>query len=119
MGSGPYKFVEWKQQEQLIFTANETHRGQDGMMAPGLIAAMFDNSLGMLSISKTGPGTFTPTVDLHVNYYEGVPIGVPLRLCVQQERLTDRYVFLSGRLARQDAPETILATATASFFIIH
>ena len=27
MGSGPYKFVEWKQQEQLIFTANEDYYG--------------------------------------------------------------------------------------------
>ena len=27
MGSGPYKFVEWKQQEQLIFTANENYYG--------------------------------------------------------------------------------------------
>lgn len=27
MGSGPYKFVEWKAQEQLIFTANENYYG--------------------------------------------------------------------------------------------
>lgn len=27
IGSGPYKFVEWKQQEQLIFTANEDYYG--------------------------------------------------------------------------------------------
>ena len=27
MGSGPYKFVEWKPQEQLIFTANENYYG--------------------------------------------------------------------------------------------
>ena len=28
IGSGPYKFVEWKPQEQIIFTANETYYGQ-------------------------------------------------------------------------------------------
>jgi len=27
IGSGPYKFVEWKPQEQLIFTANENYYG--------------------------------------------------------------------------------------------
>jgi len=27
IGSGPYKFVEWRQQEQLIFTANEDYYG--------------------------------------------------------------------------------------------
>ena len=27
MGSGPYKFVEWRPQEQLIFTANENYYG--------------------------------------------------------------------------------------------
>ena len=27
LGSGPYKFVEWKRQEQLIFTANEDYYG--------------------------------------------------------------------------------------------
>ena len=27
MGSGPYKFVEWKTQEQIIFTANEDYYG--------------------------------------------------------------------------------------------
>lgn len=27
IGSGPYKFVEWKPQEQLIFTANEAYYG--------------------------------------------------------------------------------------------
>ena len=27
MGSGPYKFVEWRPQEQLVFTANENYYG--------------------------------------------------------------------------------------------
>lgn len=27
VGSGPYKFVEWKEQEQIIFTANESYYG--------------------------------------------------------------------------------------------
>lgn len=28
MGSGPYKFVEWKPQEQILFTANEKYYGK-------------------------------------------------------------------------------------------
>lgn len=28
IGSGPYKFVEWRPQEQLLFTANENYYGQ-------------------------------------------------------------------------------------------
>lgn len=28
IGSGPYKFVEWKSQEQIIFTANEDYYGE-------------------------------------------------------------------------------------------
>ncbi len=28
MGSGPYKFVEWRQQEQIMFTANENYYGE-------------------------------------------------------------------------------------------
>ena len=70
------------------FTATADMRAADGFMAPGMVAALFDNALGMLSIGQMGDDTFTPTVDLHVNYYQSVPVGVPLRLHVRKERQT-------------------------------
>ena len=99
------------------FTATADMRAADGFMAPGMVAALFDNALGMLSIGQMGNDTFTPTVDLHVNYYQSVPVGVPLRLHVRKERQTAQYVFLSARLYREDDPHTLLGLATGSFYI--
>ena len=101
----------------LSFTAPHAARGQDGCMDPGLVAAMMDNSLGMLAISQMGDGSFTPTVDLHISYYEGIPVDVPLRIDVKKERQTSRCIFLSGRISREDTPDVTLAIATGSFYI--
>ena len=52
MGSGPYKFVEWKQQEQLIFTANEDYYG--GVPAIKNVTVVFMSEDAALAAVQAG-----------------------------------------------------------------
>lgn len=52
IGSGPYKFVEWKPQEQLIFTANETYYG--GVPAIGNVTIVFMSEDAALAAVQSG-----------------------------------------------------------------
>lgn len=44
IGSGPYKFVEWRPQEQIIFTANEKYYGQKAPIKDVTIVFMSEDA---------------------------------------------------------------------------
>lgn len=52
MGSGPYKFVEWRSQEQLIFTANEDYYG--GVPAIRNVTVVFMGEDAALAAVQSG-----------------------------------------------------------------
>ena len=52
IGSGPYKFVEWKAQEQIIFTANENY--YDGVPAIKNVTVVFMSEDAALAAVQAG-----------------------------------------------------------------
>lgn len=52
IGSGPYKFVEWKAQEQIIFTANEDY--YDGVPAINDVTVVFMSEDAALAAVQAG-----------------------------------------------------------------
>ncbi len=44
IGSGPYKFVEWRRQEQLIFTANEDYYGGEPVIKDVTVVFMSEDA---------------------------------------------------------------------------
>ena len=52
MGSGPYKFVEWRHQEQLLFTANEDYYG--GVPAIRNVTVVFMSEDAALAAVQAG-----------------------------------------------------------------
>lgn len=96
---------------ELEFTATEQFLNPIGNVQGGMLAAMLDDTLGPALVATLGPGQFSPTTDLHVQFLRPAHPG---RL-VGRGRVVRRgkqIAFLAGELV--DDSGTVIATAVAT-----
>ena len=94
------------------FRATEQFLNPAGMVQGGFLTAMLDDTMGPAAMSQLGPGYFTPTLELKVNFLR--PVG-PGRLVGDGRvvHLGKSVAFLEGSLADEDGNVVATATATA------
>lgn len=71
----------------------EAHQGAPGLVHGGVVAAIFDEVLGMAAIVKGMPG---PTASLKVDYRAPTPLLTDLRFEARVERVQRRRVHVEG-----------------------
>ena len=94
------------------FEATEQFLNPAGIVQGGFLTAMLDDTMGPAAIAQLGPGHFTPTLELKVNFLRPARAG---RLVCDGRvvHMGKSVVFLEGALADQDGNLVATATATA------
>jgi uncharacterized protein (TIGR00369 family) len=97
---------------EVAFAATAAFVNAVGIIQGGFLAAMLDDTMGPALVASLGPGWFTPTADLHVQYL--LPVR-PGRL-IGRGRVVRRgrqVAFLAGELVNDAGQVVAVATATA------
>jgi molybdopterin converting factor subunit 1 len=94
------------------FRATEQFLNPAGLVQGGFLTAMLDDTMGPAAIAQLGPGYFTPTLELKVNFLRPARPG---RLVCDGRvvHLGKSVAFLEGSLADEDGNVVATATATA------
>jgi molybdopterin converting factor subunit 1 len=97
---------------RMEFTASEQFLNPAGVVQGGFITAMLDDTMGPAAIAQLGPGHFTPTLELKVNFLRPAGLG---RLVADGRvvHMGKSVAFLEGSLADEDGNVVATATATA------
>ena len=70
----------------------EAEGNPNGVIHGGITAWLIDTAMGMLNLSLLGRG-ITPTVNMSVNYLEGIPVGAEITLRSHIDRFGRHIVF--------------------------
>jgi hypothetical protein len=76
-------------------TFSAAYEGAPGLLHGGILAAAFDELLGLATVFSGGPGM---TRDLHVRYLRPTPIGVELLFAGRLDRTEGRRLFVSAEV---------------------
>lgn len=95
-----------------VATFTELHEGPAGHVHGGVIAAVFDELLGVAQVHSGAAGY---TVELDVRFHRITPLFVPV---VHEARILDRddrRIRVRGTSFRQVEPDRLLASAVGTF----
>jgi len=97
------------------FTVTDAHQGAPGLAHGGLLAAAFDETLGM----TVGQLLRQPAVTgrLETDFLRPVPVGSTLHIVGQLDGIAGRKVYASAE-GRLDAPDGPLALRARALFVI-
>ena len=96
------------------FTVTAAHQGAPGLAHGGLLAAAFDEALGMLLWLVRRPAV---TVRLETDFRRPVPVGSTLHLSARCTGVAGRKVFTEAE-GRLDGPDGPVAVAAAGLFVV-
>jgi acyl-coenzyme A thioesterase PaaI-like protein len=100
-------FADEDKRVQADFTPRPEHQGFPGIMHGGLIASLFDETIGRTAIAQD---LWCMTAELKVRYRKPVPLGMPLRVIGEIRDVDARVLHGHGEL--RSLPEnTLLAEA--------
>jgi uncharacterized protein (TIGR00369 family) len=99
---------------ETSYDAVEDFTNSAGIIQGGFLAAMLDSVMGTALMAALEPGTFTPTLDLHVSYLRPARVG-RIRAQGRVRHRGGSIGFVEGEL-RDEAGE-LLATGSATMKI--
>lgn len=111
------RFVKCDGERDAYTIAYETAgwmRNPNGVTHGGIIAAMLDNAMGVITHVRT-PGEPTATVSLEVSYVRPVPVGRELRVDVEVSRVGGTIAHITSRMYCADEPGVTLATGAGVY----
>jgi uncharacterized protein (TIGR00369 family) len=92
------------------FTPRDEHQGYPGVLHGGIAAALLDEVLGRMAISR---GMWLMTARMEIRYKRTIPLGQPLTIVGEVVRETRRLMEARGELRLADG--SVAATATAAY----
>ena len=91
---------------------SEIHEGPTGHVHGGVVAAMFDELLGVAQVHSGAAGY---TIELDVRYHKITPLFVPIVYRAEVERRDGRVIKVRATSYVEDRPEVELASAVGTF----
>lgn len=79
----------------------------------GIIAAIFDNAMGITAFIVSPYGGPAPTAELHISYLKPVPLNAALHVRVFADQIGSRLIRTRAEL-RVEGEDAVYATATAA-----
>ncbi len=95
-----------------VATFTELHEGPSRHVHGGVIAATFDELLGVAQVHAGAAGY---TAELAIRFHKIMPLFEPILFEAAVAGREDRRIHVEGRAFREADPETILASASGTF----
>lgn len=93
-------------------TFSELHEGPSGHVHGGVVAAMFDELLGVAQVHSGAAGY---TVELDVRYLKITPLFVPVVYRAELESREGKVVKVRATSYLEDRPDVVLSSAVGTF----
>jgi uncharacterized protein (TIGR00369 family) len=101
---------------ELAFTPTPVFLQGLGVLQGGAVAGMLDFAMAFALLSNIGLEQSCATINLTTSYLRAASIG-EYRAVAEIERQSRSIAFLRAKLFKRHAPETVIATAQATFAI--
>lgn len=96
------------------FLVTDRHQGAPGLAHGGVVAAVFDEALGVLQVLLAEPAV---TASLSTQYRRPVPVGSVLHVRSRIDRREGRKLFLSA-VGHLDGPDGPVAAEASGLFVV-
>ena len=90
------------------FTPGEQHQGYPGVMHGGIACALLDETIGRTLEQRD---IWAMTIDLNTRFHKPVPLGQPLTVIGEIERLRSRIMEGKGQIVLADGSVAVTAQA--------
>jgi acyl-coenzyme A thioesterase PaaI-like protein len=110
--AGPVRLTASEREVVAEVTYGDAYEGPPGHVHGGVIAALFDEVLGLAQALSGHPGM---TGRLEISYRSPTPLHTPLRVTGRFDRVEGRKIFTSGEIA---AGDRLCAEAVGLFITI-
>jgi len=110
IGLGQFFYEDGNGRVTTTFTPRDEHQGYPGTMHGGIAAALLDEALGRVAISR---GVWLMTARMEIRYKQIIPLGQPIMVSGQVVRETRRLFEAAGEIRLADG--SVAVTATASY----
>ncbi len=100
---------------EITHTVTKGEGNPRGMIHGGITAWLLDTAMGMLNLTLIDTG-ITPTINMQVNYLEGIPVGSEILIRSHIDRFGRNVLFNSAQIFIGD---TLAATAMGSYMRQH
>lgn len=109
--------LDWDAQARCLtvgFTASAEHLQGNGAVHGGVLATMLDFGVAFATLACLAPPRVAVTATLHLQYERALRAPAAVRVQARVDRLGGRMAFASALLVGEDAPEGVIARASAS-----
>ena len=114
-----YESCDYDRRTLIISITGQPWMNNPGrMLHGGITAATLDMCMGLLCRYCTG-GYMTPTIDLNVSFLRPAPTDQKLMFEAAVTRSGFHICHATGRMWADGNPETLLATASGSYYVTH
>lgn len=93
---------------------SELHEGPSGHVHGGVVAAMFDELLGVAQVHSGAAGY---TVELDVRYHRITPLFVPIVYRAELLSREGKVVKVTANCSTESAPDVLLSSAVGTFIV--
>lgn len=114
VGSPPMVLTNHPGLTRGVATYSEVHEGPSRHVHGGVIAASFDELLGVAQVHSGAAGY---TASLTIHFHHKMPLFEPIVYEASVADRDERRIHVEGRACRQSDPDRVLASATGTFVI--